>query len=183
MGEAIPEEMEQEIQQKLEEEFALARSEAEEMVAEQFVAEIDPLLQSVKTKLEDQGFNADRPAVHNAAVESLLDVLTGEADLEETVEISVAGRENKDISKEAAMSPTEDTPTKTIEVPIEGGDVEDPETVEKEVIDPDMSDAQLSKGMSAEEVARLNEYGEDDEDNGVKSRSDDVPEGGLPWYQ
>lgn len=177
MGEAIPEEMEQEIQQKLEKELALARSEAEEMVAEQFVAEIDPLLQSVKRKLEDQGFNADRSAVHNAAVESLLDVLTGEADLEETVDISVAGRENKDVSKEVTMSPTEDTPTKTIEVPIEGGDVEDPDTVEREVLDPDKMDFDMTE--------EFHEW--DDRSNGEPesqgSESDEAPTGGFPWYQ
>lgn len=192
MGEAISEEIEQYIQKVIEggltqgnvkdiieEEIALRKWEAEKIVAKQFAAKLEPLLEEVEEKLESRGYDSDDPVVQNTARECLIEVITGDIELGERVEIPIAGRENG--STEFTMAPTEEPPTKTVEVPIEGGDVENPETVEKEVLDPDMS--QLVSGETLEDWADRNNVGSGSENQDQESEDKDIPKGGLPWYQ
>lgn len=74
----------------------------------------------------------------------------------ENVEVPVGGRTNHGNTQSAALSSPSDPPTKTVEVPIQGGDVEDPETVEKEVVDPDLSEDDLTEGLSPDQMGRVN---------------------------
>jgi len=184
MGSSIPEEV---IKEFVEEQVEEMISEVEQTIREyqkrQLAAKIEELTQDVLSELESRSVDTSRANTRAIVQENLLEAMSGSEQLEgQTVEIPVGGRTNEGESTTMRLADP-DPPTKTIEVPIEGGDVENPETVEREVIDPDMSDAMLSEGLSAEEVARLNEYGEDDENEGEESRADDVPEGGFPWYQ
>jgi len=192
MGEAISEKVEQYIREEieedlnqgniedaLEEEIALRKWEAEKIAAEQFAAKLEPLLEEIEEELESRGYDTDDPVVQNAAKNSLLSVVTGDSEPGETVEMPIAGRENG--STEFTMLPSKEPPTKTVEVPIEGGDVEDPDTVEKEVLDPDMS--QLVSGETLEEWADRHNVGSGSQREDQESGDEEIPKGGLPWYQ
>ncbi|WP_336035158.1 hypothetical protein [Halobacterium yunchengense] len=184
MGSSIPEEgVKQFVEEQVEEIISEVEQAVQEYQKQQLAVKFEELTQDVQSELEGRNVDTSRANTREVVQENLLETISGTERLEgRTIEIPVGGRANKRESTKMKLT-DRDPPTKTIEVPIEGGDVENPETVEKEVIDPDMSDARLSEGMSTEEVARLNEYGEGDEDEGEKSRADDVPEGGFPWYQ
>lgn len=175
MGEAIPEEIEQHV----EEEVTLAKWEAEKMVERQLAAKLEPLLQKVEKKLEERGLNPEEPAIQNAAIESLVEMVTGEWELGETVEMPVGGRNNKGVSTEVTLPRNQEVPTKTIEVPIEGGDVEDPDTVEREVPDLDQSEFDFTEEYH-EWSERVN-VEQSEEDQG--SELEEPPMAGFPWYQ
>lgn len=93
------------------------------------------------------------------------------------VEIPVAGRINEGASTEITLKEYE-TPTKTIELPIEGGDVEDPDTMEWEVPDPEPRDPDEDP---LEDFHRNNTLQDDEEDDEYNPA--DIPEAGLPFYQ
>lgn len=183
MGEALSEEMEEYVRKKaheeIEHEIAKTKWEAQKIFEKQLAEKLEPLLVEVEKELENRGFDTDNPAIQDVATKSLISAAMGEVDLGETVEISLAGKENG--STEFTMPPVKEPSTKTIEVPIEGGDVEDPETVEKEVLDPDMSE--LVSGESLDEWADRHNVGQRNEDQNQDSEDKEIPKAGLPWYQ
>lgn len=183
MESGLPEEaVEEFVEERMEEMMSEVEQAVQEYQKQQLAAKFEELIQDILSELESRNVDTSRANTRAVVEENLLEAMSGSEQSEgRTVEIPVGGRTNEDPKTTELTLKEGNTPTKTIEVPIEGGDLDDPDTIEKEVIDPDMSDAKLSEGMTAEEVARLNEYGEEEEDE--ESSPDDVPEGGFRWYQ
>jgi|GEM_PF-2770926 len=187
MESSIPKEVIKEfVEEQVEEMISEVEHAVQEYQKRQLAAKIEELTQDVLSELERRNVDTSRANTRAIVQDNLLETMSEPEQSEgRTVEIPVGGRTNE--GKSTTMTLREpDPPTKTIEIPVESdhpifNDIDEPQTVEKEVIDPDMSDAMLSEGLSDEEVARLNEDEEDDEDE--EYQADDIPEGGFPWYQ
>jgi len=177
MGSTIPEEVIKEfVEEQVEEMISEVEQAVQEYQKQQIAAKLEELTQDVLSELESRNVDTDRANTHAIAQENLLEAMSGTEQSEgRTVEIPVAGRNNEGVSTELTLKEP-DPPTKTIEVPIEGGDVENPDTVEREVIDPEIS----TDGLSPEKKAEIRR---NQPENEKESESDDVPEGGFPWYQ
>jgi len=107
-------------------------------------------------------------------VERTVQKVLGVDDGRENIEVPVGGRHNHGNTEAATLSSPSDPPTKTVEVPIQGGDVEDPATVEKEVLDPDHSEADLTEGLSQDQMGSRVNRGRDESEESV----DDISPGG-----
>jgi len=161
-------------------------------------SKISESVEKCLVQLEEYGIYHEQEDIDVRGIvrEQVIRNLFGVDESEEVAEISVAGRSNRNLSMEVKMDTGASPKTYTEEVPIEGGDVEDPETVEVERIERP-ADPRLNSDLDSYEISRAFKEGltpdmihgehrvNDDSasDQEDEYDSEDVPAAGLPWYQ
>lgn len=162
------------IEQQLREKIRERAEKALEIKVAELVQELTLLLDS--RGIDTERVNFDMEAV---ARRTVVNEMGDSNQSKATFEVPIAGRNNGSTSVEVGENKNPDPPTKTVELPIEGGDVDDPETIEWEVPDPPAQDLNATEKI-LDKAARRNL----DERDGIEEVDpDDVDAGGLPWYQ